>query len=77
MVDAALKCFDLMPGVALVPEPVELLGRDPELNDKVAGKVLRLDFPALLPPEAEEGGFIVAYDIRASEPPMNARRLFL
>jgi hypothetical protein len=62
MLDAALKCFDLMPGVALVPEPVELLGRHPELDDKVAGEVLRLDLPALFPPQAEEGGLIVARD---------------
>jgi hypothetical protein len=70
MLDAALKCFDLMAGVALVPEPVEILGRDPELDDKIAGEVLRLDFPTLLPPKAEEGGFIVAHDnssIRAAD----------
>jgi hypothetical protein len=72
MFDTALKCFDLMPGVAFVPEPVELLGGDPELDDKVAGEVLRLDLPALLPPEAEEGGFIATHD-NASVGPADER----
>ena len=57
-------------GIALVPAPVELLGRGPELDDEVAGQVLRLDLAALLPPEAEQGGFVVAHDdpgVRAAD----------
>ena len=34
----------------------------PELDDEVAGEVLRLGLAALLPPEAEQGGFVVAHD---------------
>ena len=57
-------------GIALVPVPVEVLGHGAELDDQVAGEVLRLDLAALLPPEPEQGGFIVAHDdpgVRAAD----------
>jgi len=57
-----LDVFDGLPGIALVPEPVEILGGLAELNDEVAGQVLRLDFAALFPPQAEQRGLIVAHD---------------
>ena len=50
--------------------PVEGLGHDPELDDEVAREVLRLDFAPLLPPEAEQGRFVVAHDdpgVRAAD----------
>ena len=49
-------------GVALVPVPVELLGHEPELDDEVAGQVLRLGLAALFPPEPEQGGFVSPHD---------------
>jgi hypothetical protein len=39
---------------------VEGLGYEPELDDKVTGEVLRLDFAALFPPEAEQRAFVIA-----------------
>ena len=42
----------------------------PELDDEVAGEVLRLDLAALFPPEAEQGAFVVAHDdpgVRAAD----------
>ena len=53
--------FDL-PGIALVPRPIELFSRPPELDDEVAGEVLRLGLAPFLAPEADQGGFIVAHD---------------
>jgi hypothetical protein len=41
---------------------VELLGGDAELDNQVRGEVLLLDLTALLLPEPEERGFIVAHD---------------
>jgi transposase len=49
-------------GIALVPEPVEIFSGLAELDDEVAGEVLGLDFAALLAPEAEQGGLVVAHD---------------
>ena len=49
-------------GVALVPGPVEVLGRGAELHDQVAGQVLRLGLAALLPPEADQGGLVAPHD---------------
>ena len=42
--------------------PIERLGHDPELDDEIGGQVLGLDLAALFPPEAEQGGFVVAHD---------------
>jgi hypothetical protein len=65
-----LNAFNGLPGVALVPELIEVLGHQAELNDKVAGEVLRLGLAALLAPELEEGRLIGAHDhpgIRAAD----------
>jgi hypothetical protein len=32
-----------------------------ELDDEIAGKVLRLGFTPFLPPQADEGGFVLAH----------------
>ena len=64
-----LDVGDHLTGVALVPVPVEVLGHDPELDDQVAGEVLRLDLTAFLPPKPEQGGLVAAHDdpgVRAS-----------
>ena len=62
MAEPALNGLDALPGIALVPAPVESLGRHPELDDEVPGEVLGLDFSAFLVPEAEEGSFVAAHD---------------
>jgi hypothetical protein len=49
-------------GIDLIPASVQVLGRNTKLDNKVAGQVLRLDFPALFPPQPEQGGFIIADD---------------
>ena len=53
---------DRLAGIALIPAPIEVLGHDPELDDQVVGEVLRLDLAALLAPEPEQGGLVVAHD---------------
>ena len=56
--------------MASIPAPVQVLGREAELDDEVAGEVLRLDLAPLLPPEPEEGGLIIAHDdpgVRAAD----------
>ena len=49
-------------GIALVPEPVEILGDPAELDDQVGGQILRFHFATLFPPEAQQGGLVVAHD---------------
>jgi hypothetical protein len=49
-------------GVAFEPVAVEGLGDHPELDDEVAGEVLRLDLAPLFPPEAKQRGLVVAHD---------------
>jgi hypothetical protein len=73
VLDPPLDVLDGLAGVALVPAPVEVLGHGAELDDQVAGEVLRLDLAALLPPQAEQGGSSSPMMIRASEPPMKRR----
>src|SRR5438105_1069595 len=53
---------DDLAGIALVPMAVEVLRYGPELDNKVGGKVLRLDFASFFPPEPHEGHLIVAHD---------------
>jgi hypothetical protein len=52
--DPSLYVLEGPAGVALEPAPIEVLGRDPELDDEVAGEVLGFDFPPLFPPEPNE-----------------------
>ena len=70
MPDPPLDVRDDLAGIALVPMPVEVLGHQAELDDEVAGEVLRLDLAAFLPPEAEQGGLVIAHDdpgVRAAD----------
>jgi hypothetical protein len=50
MSQVLLHVGDDLPGIGLVPAPVQLLGYDPELDDEVAREVLRLSLATLLPP---------------------------
>jgi hypothetical protein len=52
MPDPALDIFDNLPGRALEPSPIELLGREPQLDEKVIGQVFRLRLASFFPPEA-------------------------
>jgi hypothetical protein len=57
-----LDAFDRLPGVALIPMSVEGFSHEPELDNKVAGQVLRLGLAPFLVLQADQGGFIVAHD---------------
>ena len=62
MADLPLNVRYHLPGVGLIPAPIEVLGDDPQLNYKIAGQILRFGLPALLPPEPQQGGLIFAHD---------------
>jgi len=49
-------------GVLLVPMSVQLLGHAAELDQEIAGQILRLDLAALLPPQPQQRRLVVAYD---------------
>ena len=68
--DLPLHVLDGLAGVTLIPAPVEILGDGAELDNQVGRKVLRLDFAALLPPQPQQGGLVVAHDdpgVRAAD----------
>ena len=70
MLHPALDPGEDLSGVAFEPVPIEGFGHRPELDNEVAREVLRLDFAALFPPEAEQGGFVIAHDdpgVRAAD----------
>jgi len=50
----SLDVRDHLPGVALEPTPIEVLGRGPELHNEVTGEVVRFDLAPLLTPEVQE-----------------------
>jgi hypothetical protein len=61
---------DHLAGIALVPVPVELFGHTAELDDQVAGQVLRLGLAPFLAPEAQQGGLVIPHDdpgVRATD----------
>jgi hypothetical protein len=62
VLDPGLHRRDGPPGVALIPNTVEVLGRQAELDDQVAGEVLRPDLAPLFLPEADQGFFVLAHD---------------
>jgi hypothetical protein len=62
MTDSLLDVGDHLPGIDLVPAPIEVLGRKPELDHEIARQVLRFNLTALFAPEPDQGGFIVAHD---------------
>jgi hypothetical protein len=52
MHEPMLDAFDGLPGIALVPMPIEGFRHYAELDDEVAGEVLRLGLAPLLAPQA-------------------------
>jgi hypothetical protein len=70
MLDFLLHVLDGMTGVSLIPASVELLGDGAQLHDQVVGEIFRLKLAALLPPQPNEIGFVIAHDdprIRAAD----------
>ena len=68
--DLALNIGKNLTGIGLVPAPIQLLSRNAKLDDQIARQVPGRDLTALLPPQAEKGGLIVAHDdagVRAAD----------
>ena len=53
VLEAPLNVPDGVSAVALVPALIEVLGHEAKLDDKVAGKVLRLDLAAFFLPNSD------------------------
>ena len=62
MPDMRLHVRNDLPGIGLVPAPVEVLGDGPKLDNEVAREVLRLDLTALLAPKAQQGALVLAHN---------------
>jgi hypothetical protein len=53
---------DPVPGIAFIPEPIELLGCRSELDQQIAGQVLRGHLAPLLAPKTKGGIFVLPHD---------------
>jgi hypothetical protein len=74
MPDSALDVGDALTSIALVPVPVEFLGRGPQLYNEVAGQVLRLGLASFLARQRRtSAASSFPMMIRASEPPVKHR----
>ncbi len=62
MANALLHVLDVLPGAALEPATVQLLGHRAELNDQVLREIRRRQLAALFPPQPDEVFLIVAHD---------------
>src|ERR1700722_3371368 len=69
-----LNAFNDLPSLALIAVPVEGFGREAELDDEVAGKVLRLRLAALLAPKRLGCPLHHGRRAASSSPPMRLRR---
>ena len=70
MLHPALDVGEDLAGIAFVPAPVQGFGDDAKLDDEVAGEVLGLDLAPFFPPQAEQGGLVIAHDdagVRAAD----------
>jgi hypothetical protein len=75
MPDLFLDIRDDLAGIGLVPAPVQVLGGQPELDDEIAGKVLRPDLARFSRQSRIRAASSSPMMIRASEPPMKVRLL--
>jgi len=62
MPDLTLNVRKHMTGIGLIPAPVQLLRRQPQLDNEVAGQVLRLDLAPLLPPQSEQRRLVTTHN---------------
>jgi hypothetical protein len=69
MLDVPLDVADDLTGIELVPAPVEVLGDGSELDDEIAGEVLRLGLAAFFAPEPKQGQLVIAHDDPSVRPP--------
>ena len=70
MKDPLLDVRNHLPGIGLIPAPVQVLGHQTKLDDEVPRKVLRLDLAAFLAPEPYQGRLIVPHNdpgVRAAD----------
>jgi hypothetical protein len=77
--DLALNIRKHLPGIGLIPVPVQLLGRNTKLNNEIAREVFGLDFTPLFLPQPEEGGLIGTHNdpsIRPADEVATTSRLF-
>src|SRR5262249_7973016 len=57
-----LNIRDHLAGIGLIPAPVQVFGRQAELDEEVAGQVLRLNLPSLLAPQPDQSDFVIPHD---------------
>ena len=62
MADPLLDVGDDPPSIGLVPASVKPLSGEAELDNEIAGQVLRLNFAALFSPQPQQGGLVIAHD---------------
>src|ERR1700724_2991385 len=60
MLDPLLRVRPGEAGAAFVPAPVKVLRDGPELDDQITREILRFALAALLLPQSDQIGFIVA-----------------
>jgi hypothetical protein len=68
-----LDVRDHLTGICLIPTTIKILCREAELDDKVAGEILRLDLASFSRQRRRRAASSSPMMIRASEPPMNWR----
>jgi hypothetical protein len=61
--DPPLHMLDRLAGVALVPAPVEVFGDGAQLDNQIMVEILGLDLAALLAPQPDQMGLVIASSV--------------
>jgi hypothetical protein len=57
-----LDVRDHLTGIRLIPTTIKILCREAELDDKVAGKILRLGLASFFSPKAQKSRLVLTHD---------------
>jgi hypothetical protein len=74
MADLPLDIGKHLPGIGLIPAPVQVLGCNTKLDNEIAREVFGFDFTPLFAPQPGRAASSVPIMIGASDPPMKWRR---
>jgi hypothetical protein len=62
MAEPPLDVLNQVPGIGLIPAPIEVFGDHPKLDDEIGGEILGLNLASFLPPQARERLLVIAHD---------------
>ena len=60
--DSPLNIDQDLPAIGLIPAPIEVLGHDPQLDDKIAGQIRWFGLTTFFAPQPQQRLFFLTHD---------------